>query len=233
MRCATNEACSNTSSTPTTAGSGPSPRTACSSFRNWKRFARDRGVREIQDLPRRAVVRLQLVDRRVGKAEREGEDVLERRAAERVDRLRVVADDHHVPAHRGHRVDDVGLQLVRVLVLVDEDVAEAALERGGDLRVVVEQHFPEHEQVVEVHRVRVALALLVAAEDVHDLVAVDREVRVVLLEVQLERRAGVDQERVDVEEDVALREALLQRLDAEGGDRRTPSSPSRPRRRGS
>jgi hypothetical protein len=84
--------------------------------------------------------------------------------------------------------------------------------------VLVEQHLPEHEQVVEVHRVRIALALLVAAEDVHHLVAVHHEVRVVLLEVQLQRRAGVDQVGIDVEQHVAFREALLERLDAEGGD---------------
>ena len=49
-----------------------------------------------------------------------------RRGAEAVDRLRVVA--HHrevrgVPA-RPHRLEDVGLQRVRVLVLVDQDVVE-------------------------------------------------------------------------------------------------------------
>src|SRR5205085_437992 len=69
---------------------------------------------------------------------------------------------------------------------------------------------------VEVHGVRVALPLFVFAEDVHDLVAVDGEVRVVVLQLELERRARVDDKRVDVEQDVALREALLQSLDAEG-----------------
>src|SRR5258708_32658185 len=42
--------------------------------------------------------------------------------------------------------------------------------------------------------------------------------RVVLLEMKLERRTRVDEEGVDVEQDVAFWEALVQRLDAGGGD---------------
>ena len=48
------------------------------------------------------------------------------RAAERVDRLVVVADDGHVPVPLGERRDELGLGAVRVLELVDEDVPEAA-----------------------------------------------------------------------------------------------------------
>ena len=59
----------------------------------------------------------------------EGEDVVDRGAAERVDRLVVVPDDGHIAVLLGERGDELGLGAVGVLELVDEDVAEAV----GDL----------------------------------------------------------------------------------------------------
>ena len=82
----------------------------------------DRGVGERKDLGRRTVVARQPEGLRLRVALREAEDVLERGAAERVDRLRVVADDRDVLLDARHPVDDLSLQTVGVLVLVDEDV---------------------------------------------------------------------------------------------------------------
>ena len=49
-----------------------------------------------------------------------------RRGAEAVDGLRVVADDRHAAAVGAQAAQDLGLQRVRVLVLVDEHVVESA-----------------------------------------------------------------------------------------------------------
>ena len=55
------------------------------------------------------------------------------RATERVDRLRVVADHGEAAAARLQRQQDRGLQAVGVLVFVDQHVAEASADLGGDL----------------------------------------------------------------------------------------------------
>ena len=84
--------------------------------------------------------------------------------------------------------------------------------------MIVEQQFPVDQQVVEVHGIGLAFAILVAAEDGDHLLLVDREMGKVFLQVQFQRRARVDQIRIDVQEHVALGEALLEGFDAEGGD---------------
>ena len=87
---------------------------------------RDGRVGEREDLRRGPIVAREPVRLRVRVALREAEDVLEGRAAERVDRLGVVADHGDVALRLRHPVDDLALQLVRVLVLVDEDVVVGA-----------------------------------------------------------------------------------------------------------
>ncbi len=61
----------------------------------------------------------------------EVEDVVDRGAAERVDRLVVVADHGDVPVGLGEQGHQLGLRPVRVLELVDEDVAEPAGDLGA------------------------------------------------------------------------------------------------------
>ena len=79
--------------------------------------------------------------------------------AEPVDRLELVADEEHVRvgAVAAEQVDDVALQAVRVLELVDHDLAEAQLLRLADVGVVAQQVADEQLQVLEVEH-RLALA---------------------------------------------------------------------------
>ncbi len=179
----------------------------------------DRGVGERQDLGRRTIVARQPERLRLRVALREAEDVLERGAAERVDRLRVVADDRDVLLDARHPVDDLSLQTVGVLVLVDEDVIVRSTELRGRLRHLVEQPLPHQQEVVVVTGVAEPLALAVALEDRDDLRLELGEVGRVLGEDLGERPARVDRERVEVEQDVALREAPLERRDFAVGGR--------------
>ena len=126
----------------------------------------------------------------------EGEDVGDRCAAERVDRLRVVADHQEVSVAAEHGVDHVGLEVVGVLVLVDQDVAEAGGEVGADVRVLAQQQQPVEQQVVVVHQVAGALALEVAAEHRLGEVCGLDELRGALGEHLVERAPGVDHHRV-------------------------------------
>ena len=60
------------------------------------------------------------------------EDVAHGRGAERIDRLRVVADDGQ-PASAGlQRQQDRGLQAVGVLIFVDQHMVEPAADVVGD-----------------------------------------------------------------------------------------------------
>ena len=56
------------------------------------------------------------------------EDVADRRAAEAVDRLIVVADDGHVTVALGEQRNEFGLGTVGVLELVDQHKAKTVLE---------------------------------------------------------------------------------------------------------
>ena len=126
-----------------------------------------RGQRE--DAPGRAIILLELHHPCARIVLLEVEDVPDVRAAPAVNTLVRISDDAHVPVLAGQEPDDPVLGAVRVLVLVDEDVApEAAIpgDRLGDL--FVKLHRLE-EKVVEVHRADRAQSILVPAEDERDL----------------------------------------------------------------
>ena len=103
---------------------------------------RDDGVGRVEDQLGRAVVLLELDDRRVRVVALEVEDVPDVGAAPAVDRLVVVADDGEVAVLRGERPDPEVLRPVRVLVLVDVEVAPAILVAGEDVGRLVEQAGP-------------------------------------------------------------------------------------------
>lgn len=129
--------------------------------------ALDDGVGGGEDRLRGAVVLLQQDRRGARVVLLELEDVADGRAPEGVDRLVRVA--HH--AQLGGRVGLPGradqlphqrvLGVVGVLVLVDQDVAEAAAVVLGDVREGLEQVDRRHDDVVEVQGVGLAQAGLV------------------------------------------------------------------------
>ena len=77
-----------------------------------------------------------------------------------------VADDADVLVAAGEHEDHLVLGLVRVLVLVDEDVFEPLPVVLEHVAVFPEQHDGLHQQVVEVHRPRLLQAELVLGVDV-------------------------------------------------------------------
>ena len=126
----------------------------------------------------------------------------------RVDRLIRVADDHQVLVLAREQLQQHVLRVVRVLVLVDQDVAERlrpALARLGEALQHVDG---QHQHVVEVDGVRAEQAPLVERVDVGDgLVVEARDARGVLVGPdQLVLR--VRDLRVDAARDEALRVAL-------------------------
>ena len=138
------------------------------------RVAGDDGVRGRQDVLRRAVVLLEQDRARTREVALKLLDVADRGASEGVNRLVGVAHDRQLGgrhsirsiAHEGSH-EDV-LRVVRVLVLVHEDVAEAAVVVLGDQRVLAQQVDRAHDEVVKVQRVRGAHALVVLDVGVRD-----------------------------------------------------------------
>ena len=133
----------------------------------------DDRVGRVEDRLRRPVVLLQHHDRDVRKGVLELEDVPHVRTPELVDRLVAVADDADVVVLLGQGQHEVVLDDVGVLVLVDQDVLEAALVVGEEVGLGVEELDGLGEEVVEVHGPGALEAGLVLPEDVADLPLVD------------------------------------------------------------
>ena len=115
---------------------------------------RDHVVGRAKDGVRRAVVLLERHHTRLAEVALELEDVADVGSAQGVDRLVRVADDADVPVLLGQELEQAVLRVVRVLVLVDEDVAEGLLPALLRLGEALEHLDGEHQQVVEVDGVR-------------------------------------------------------------------------------
>ena len=171
-------------------------------------IAGDGGVGHGEDLGGGAVVALELDDAAVGPPLREVHDVAEVRAAPGVDALEVIAHGHQVAVTRGQAVDELRLDGVGVLVFVHEHVAETGGVVVRHLRVLLEETQCEDEQIVEVHRVVLALGLGVTLRHGEELRGVHGVLEEGVLQDGLEvalRVGGLADERGD---DLLLGEVL-------------------------
>jgi hypothetical protein len=102
-------------------------------FRDLLTGPSDHCIRGIEDRPGGAVIALERADRS-GRGEMVGkvENVPNGCRAERIDRLRIVADDCETGAVGPQRQQDFGLEPVGVLVLVNEDMVETAADLHCD-----------------------------------------------------------------------------------------------------
>ena len=126
----------------------------------------DQAVGRAHDILGGAVVLLQPELLRFGIVFLEPEDVLDPRSAESVDALGIVAHHADVVVRFGQPAQDHILRVVRVLVLVDEDVAEAGGNGRARLRKPFEQDVRVEQDVVEVHRTGFPAFFLVQLVDV-------------------------------------------------------------------
>ena len=158
----------------------------------------DDGVGGGQDGRRRAIVAFEREHPCRRKAVFEVEDVAHRGGAKAVDGLGVVAHAGDAAAARPQQRDDLGLQRVRVLILVDQHVIESfAHPRPGGR--VGEQGAPEEEQVVVVEHLLLLFGIGVAREEPAQALAARLAPREGLDEYLGQRLLGVDAARVDVE----------------------------------
>jgi hypothetical protein len=169
---------------------------------------RDHRIGGPEDGVRRAVVLLERDRARLAEVALELEDVADVRAAERVDRLVRVADRADVAVLLRQQLQKPVLRMVRVLVLVDEDVAEGLLPALARLREVLQDLHREHQQIVEVGRVRGEHATLVEVVHLGDRLVVERGDALGVVGRRDELILGGGDLRVDAARREALRVAL-------------------------
>ena len=134
-------------------------------LRNLPLVLLDQTVGGLHDALRGTVVLLQLEELRVGVYGLEVQDVVDVCSAEGIDALCIVAHHTHALMLARELQHNLLLGVVRVLVLVDEDVLESLLILLQHLAVVAQKAVGHHQQVVEVHRISLAATLLVGQED--------------------------------------------------------------------
>ncbi len=109
--------------------------------------------RGVDDRLRRAVVLFELHDLRVFEVLLEIQDVVDVRSAPRIDRLILVADDAQVAVRLSELLDEKILDTVRILILVDHDVAKLVLILFENGRVIDEELVGLHQEIAEVEGV--------------------------------------------------------------------------------
>jgi len=114
---------------------------------------RDQLGGDAEDPLRAAIVLLEPHHAHVGEVPLELEDVVQVGPAPAVDRLVRVAGDGQIRMVQGQGPAQQVLGEIGVLILVDEDVLVAVVERAADLRVLAEQRDRVQQQVVEIGRV--------------------------------------------------------------------------------
>ena len=165
-------------------------------------------VGDIKNRGHRAIVPLELDDPATVPPVGEVHDVLELRAAPGVDALEVVTHHHDVAVLGGDEIRELGLNRVRVLILIDEHVEEVFLQKLAHAVVLREQAESVHEQVVEVHRAEFALLRLVGAAHLEDERRVNGGLRLVALHDLLKVALAVRRVAHELEQKLLLLEIL-------------------------
>ena len=121
-----------------------------------------------------AVVLFKLEEVEVGIVAAEVEDILDIRATEGIDTLRIVAHHADVLQPGGEFLHNEVLRIVGVLILVDHDVLETLLVLKQHIGEVAEEDVHVEEQVVEVHGHGIAEAVVIKLVDLgnHGLVGI-------------------------------------------------------------
>ncbi len=129
---------------------------------------RDDRVGGVEDVSLRAVILLELHHLRDAEVAHELVHVADFGPAKPVYRLVVVSDREHAPTRPREQLDPLVLQLVGVLELVDEDVAEARLVVMQEVQVRGEQLVGSQQQLGEVdHAFAIALRVVIGVEGDH------------------------------------------------------------------
>ncbi len=179
---------------------------------------RDSGIRDPQNLRHAPVVHFDLKNLRVRITFRKFKNVFEIGPAPRVDRLRVVAHHHDVAVLARERVDEIRLDLVRVLIFIDQDELKLAAINRRDPFLLLQHRQCLFEQIIEIHRVGRFFLFLIARLHIFDLLEQRQEVGKLFREQFLHRRLRVHDEAENLREHIAFRKPDLFRINPRVGD---------------
>ena len=117
--------------------------------------------RRRKDMTRRAIVALQPDDLGAWKILLEAQDVVDLGTTPPIDRLVIVTHAAHIVAALREQAQPHVLHRIRILILVDEDEAEAFLILLQHIRIVAEEAQALKQQVAEIRRIQRLQALLI------------------------------------------------------------------------
>ncbi len=129
------------------------------------RVVRHHAAGGVQDVLGGAIVLFQLDDAAPRVVPLEVQDVVEVGPPPTINRLIVVSHDAQIAVPATQEVDDLILRLVRILVLVHQNIPPEVLVVLQSVRVVAEEQDRQHQEVVEVHRVAGPESILIQAVD--------------------------------------------------------------------
>ena len=109
---------------------------------------------------------------------------------------------------RGEDICELRLERIRILILVHEHVQEVFLQEVAHAVILAEEAQTVHEQVVEVHRAKLALLRLVCAADLQHQVRVDGGLRLVAAHHLLQVARAVGGVGDELEDELLLLEVL-------------------------
>ena len=121
----------------------------------------DHGVGGVQNILRRTVILFQADDSRVRVTCFKAQDILDRRAAEAVNALVVVADHADVAVAVRQKPRQAVLCMVGILILIHHHIAELPSVVLGNILVFLQKADGVEDQIVKIHRVGVFKKLLV------------------------------------------------------------------------
>ena len=149
---------------------------------------------------------------------REFQNILEIGPAPRIDRLGVIADDHHVLVLGRERVNEVRLDFVRVLIFVHQNELKLPPVKPNDV-LVFDQH-PQcfFEQIIEIERVRRLFLSFIAGMHILDLLEQRQEIRELFGEQFLHRPLRVDRKAEEIGKHVTLGKTNLLWIDSSVGN---------------
>ena len=139
------------------------------------RVVRDDRVRRIQDVLGRSEVLLEHDRGGVGERALEIQDVSNVGGPKSIDRLIRVPDGAHIAVDRTEELDELVLRRVGVLELVDQEMAEPLLVASKHLRRASEQLDGLHQEIIEVHGIRVTKSTLILGIDLGHLAPIGVE----------------------------------------------------------
>jgi hypothetical protein len=106
---------------------------------------------------------------RVGKVVLEGQNIAHICSPEAVDRLIVITDHRHVAMLRAEDLHELVLRLVRVLILIDEQMQKTVLVILANGVGFTKQRHRAQQEVVEVERRRTVQLALIRPVNARDL----------------------------------------------------------------